>query len=67
MNGMHTLELARVLSDAHRDELADALHARPSPAGPMRSAIGRRLVGIGTWMLGAAPEPQRSPTPAVGC
>jgi len=67
MNGMHTLDLARVLSESHRSELANALRARPSPAGSLRSAIGERLVRIGSWMLGSPSEPQRTATTAVGC
>ena len=67
MNGMHTLDLARVLSESHRSELANALRARPSPAGSLRFVIGERLVHMGTWMLGSPSEPKRAATPAVGC
>jgi hypothetical protein len=67
MNGMHNLELARVLSNAHRHELAATLHAPPGPAGTVRSAVGQRLVRIGTRMLGSSAEPHRPATPAVGC
>ncbi len=52
MQGFTTLDLAKTLGDAHRDELAQALRTRPGPGGGIRSAVGRSLVQTGLRLMG---------------
>ncbi len=50
MNAMNTPDLATALSDAHRNEIADILRQSPH-SGPVRRAIGLRLVRTGLKVL----------------
>ena len=58
MHGQHTIDLAMVLADARRAELAEALHAKRSSAvkGGVREAIGLRLIRTGMRLVGAEGE-----------
>ena len=65
MHGFTTHDLATVLGEAHRHELATALRTRPSPEHRWRTALGRSLVRTGQRLLDTA-EHSASSARAVG-
>ncbi len=66
MRGITNIDLATVLAEEHRRELAEALRARPSPTEGLRGVVGRSLVGVGLRLMGLPTDRQVSSASAVG-
>ncbi len=60
MYGMTTLDYAKALGEAHREELTSAMRARPSPTDDWRTRLGRSLVRTGLRLIDQPDRPASS-------